>query len=428
MTREHSRIPSGFPLVVAALGASLLGAGAAAQTTGWTAVSAGEGHTCAFSAGGPAYCWGTGVLGDGRVRRRAAPAPVSGNIRFRSLSTSAQHTCGVDADGVAYCWGLNVEGELGSRTGDTCKLAGIKFSCSKTPVRVTGGHKFLMISAGARHTCGVGADGQAYCWGANDFGQLGTAAPATCRHPMVGIAYSCADTPMPVAGGHRFSMVGAGLRHTCGLTTTGTVLCWGRNDRGQLGTAAPMELCGELGQRAGDPCSREPVAITGTGRFVAVAVGSNHNCAVTGTGAVSCWGWNHAGQLGNGTQTDAATGSPVPTTIAGWEFSHVTAGAFHTCGVSREGAAYCWGNNDGYHHVRGSDAGQLGTDDRRFSLPAPVAVSGSLRFKTLSAGAAHTCGVTVDGSLYCWGANDRGQLGAGSRDGTSAPVLVGKSP
>ena len=147
------------------------------------------------------------------------PAAVAGGLTFTTVSAGDNHTCGLTATGAAYCWGQNTYGQLGigSTTGpQQCSVSGGLVSCSTTPVPVTGGGAFASLSAGGNHTCALTQSGTAYCWGANAYGQLG-------------IGSTTMDSPLPTAvtGGLRFVAISAGENHTCGLTESGAAYCWG---------------------------------------------------------------------------------------------------------------------------------------------------------------------------------------------------------
>lgn len=185
-----------------------------------------------------------------------------------------------------------------------------------------------------------------------------------------------------------FASVNGGYVHTCGVSTSRAAYCWGDNVFGQLGDGTTSS-----------PWYRpSPAPVAGGLRFTTLSAGVWHTCGITTGGAAYCWGDNFFGQLGDGTTAGHTT--PVPV-AGGLRFAAVTAGSFHTCGVTTSGAAYCWGDNQN---------GQLGdgTTDRR-AMPAPVV--GGFRFSTISAGHGHTCGVIVGGAAVCWGDNSSGQLG-----------------
>ena len=163
-----------------------------------------------------------------------------------------------------------------------------------------------------------------------------------------------------------------------------------------------------------------PFAVTLT--FAAVTASGLHTCGLTiVTGAAYCWGANGSGQLGDGTMTNRS--SPVLVQApAGVSFAAVTGGDLHTCGLATglSAAAYCWGGNG---------SGQLG-DGTMTSRSSPVLVQApaGVSFAAVTAGAAHTCGVTAAGTAYCWGDNGFGQLGDGTTTSQSSPVLVQAPP
>ncbi|MFA5566515.1 MAG: hypothetical protein WDA77_11415, partial [Acidimicrobiia bacterium] len=132
----------------------------------WAQTSAGGGHTCGLTTDGDTYCWGNGgigPLGNGNTNNQNTPVKVSGNHSFVSITAGYLHTCALIAAGDVYCWGWNNHGQLGNGN-TTNQLA---------PVKVVGNHSFVSITAGYLHTCGVTAEGDAYCWGYNAQGQLG---------------------------------------------------------------------------------------------------------------------------------------------------------------------------------------------------------------------------------------------------------------
>src|SRR5207244_347176 len=142
-------------------------------------------------------------------------------VTFATVQAGAYHSCGLAANGAAYCWG---NGTYGQR-GDGTKASGL------APVAVGGGPTLSAISVGAIHTCGLTAAGAAYCWGNNSAGQLGIG-PLS---PNVCSAEPCSTSPVAVSGGLTFTALSVGYWHACGLTSSGAAYCWGDNDGGQLG-------------------------------------------------------------------------------------------------------------------------------------------------------------------------------------------------
>ena len=226
-------VPGGFtfaqingPCGVTTSGAAYCGISASTAPTlvpgglTFAAVTVGGAQTCGVTTKGVAYCWGengSGQLGDGTTTNRLVPTPVAGALEFATLSAGWAWTCGITTTGVAYCWGGSAYGALGDGS-TTNRLV---------PTPVAGGLTFATISAGDGHTCGVTLNGEAYCWGFNAYGQLGD---GTTTNQIV---------PTRVTGGP-FAMVSAGptvpfFGHTCGVTTSGEVYCWGDNFAGELG-------------------------------------------------------------------------------------------------------------------------------------------------------------------------------------------------
>ena len=361
-------------------------------TVTFSSVTAGWVHACGLTTNGAGFCWGgnhEGALGDGSTDSSLFPVAVTGGLTFSTLSAGQDHTCGLTANGTAYCWGFNGQGQLGDgtqtdRTSPVAVLGGLTFSALTTG----GPHVF---APGGAHTCGLTANGAAYCWGFNGQGQLGDNTQ-TDR-----------TSPVAVVGGMTFSALTAGGSHTCGLTTSGATFCWGYNEQGELGDGTQSNRT-------------SPVAVLGGLTFANVSARGLHTCGVTTGGAAHCWGYGGYGGLGDGTTTLAQT-SPVAV-LGGHAFATVSVGGSYTCGVTTGGAAYCWGWNL---------YGQVG-DGTMTDRTSPVPIAGGLTFTTMSAGYAATCGLTSGGVAYCWGGNWTGQLGNASTIDSSVPVRVAGQP
>jgi alpha-tubulin suppressor-like RCC1 family protein len=306
-------------------------------------------------------------------------------LEFYQVSGGYESTCGVTTDNRAYCWGYNGQGQLGDGT-TTHRFA---------PVAVSGGLRFRQISAGFAASCGVTTDFRAYCWGSNDRGELGD---GTTTGRL---------TPVPVAGGHQFRQVETNLEHTCGVSyPDNRVYCWGWNADGQLGngTRTGPEACYY------GPCSTKPFPVTSTLTFRQVTTGWYHSCGVTTDNRAFCWGLNKYGQLGDST---AQFRRVKPSRVAGSHpFRQVDAGAVHTCAVTTDYQAFCWGNGN---------SGQVGNGKTYLSF-WPKAVAGGLSFRRVTAGVSHTCGETTLNRGYCWGSG--GRLGDGTETTRLKPVAV----
>ncbi len=301
------------------------------------------------------------------------------------IAAGAFHNCALATNGSVRCWGDNSSGELG--VGTTEKRV--------SPVPVSGlGNGMQALAAKGASTCALTAGGAVRCWGDNSHGQLGDG--TTSRRL----------TPVTVSGlGNGVQAIAAGNSHTCALTTTGAVLCWGDNSHGQLGD-------GTTTQRL------TPVPATGLGSGIhEIAAGGDHACALSTAGAVSCWGDNIAGQLGDGTTTQRHTPVPVPGVGSGVQ--EITLGYYHTCALSTAGAVSCWG----YDGVGALGDGSTGDANHNRLTPVPV-VGLSSGVHEIAAGYEHTCAVTTAGAMQCWGWNISGQLGDGTSTQRLTPVPV----
>ncbi len=246
------------------------------------------------------------------------------------------------------------------------------------------------VAAGASHTCGITQSGAVACWGGNASGQLGDAS-----------AGRQVARPVLVSQTSGFSSLAAGIDYTCGLTAAGTAICWGLNARGQMGIG-----------RTGAPAA--PSAVVGNHSFVSLSAGARHVCGLRADGIAWCWGDNNSGQLGIGN----ARGTHTPQQVTGGtKFKVLAAGMDHTCGLATDGRVFCWG--DAFSGRRGRGA--------RESQPEPVAADTNLRFTALAAGDKHACALTQVGKAFCWGANVAGELGDGSKDERDQPVPVAGS-
>jgi alpha-tubulin suppressor-like RCC1 family protein len=307
-------------------------------------------------------------------------------VSFASIAAGWSHTCGLSAAGGAYCWGDNSVGQLGD--GTTIKRL------TPTPA-IMAALSLVSLSADGSTNCGPTLTGTAYCWGDNARGQLGD---GTTTNQWTPVAVSAPP-------GVTFASVETGSSHTCGLTATGAAYCWGDNSEGQLGDGTTTS-------------SLTPTAVTMPGgvTFSSLAVSFFHTCGLTAAGAAYCWGYNGAGEIGDGTTTDRWTPTPVTGGVA---FSSLTTVYLHICGLTAAGTAYCWGDN------RYGQVGDGTTDAGRWT-PTAVAPPAGVSFARLVAGSFHTCGITPAGTTYCWGANTYGQIGDGTETDRWSPTAVGQ--
>lgn len=359
-------------------------------SSGVSDISAGYNHSCALISNGTLKCWGsnaTGQLGDGTLIRHYAPADVLGlSTSIAEIDTGSDHSCAITTGGTVKCWGSNNYGQIGDG-GITSLIA--TPTDNPSMAGSTGS-----ISAGSSHTCTVTLSGGVKCWGDNSNGQLGDNTTAIKYTPVDVIGLSSGVIEVQAGGGY-----------TCALTSTGGVKCWGYNFYGQLGNNSITQ-------------SPVPVDVFGlSSGVIHVVTGGNHTCALTATGGVKCWGYNANGQLGN----NSTANSSIPVDVAGLSSGvlEISAGFEHTCAVTSAGGAKCWGFNVD---------GQLGDNSISRRL-TPVNVSGlSSGVVEVKAGGtnggSHTCALTSTGGVKCWGLNLYGQLGDNSTSDSLVPVDV----
>jgi len=335
-------------------------------TVNFVALSGGGGAYCGLSENGRAFCWGL-ATGNAILPTSTFPVPVDGGLRFSdidvgnwvdmcgvstagavycwntsgperfdseesftSISLGGSHACAVNIHGEIYCWGSNWAGQLGD--GTTAE--------SVTPTRVTAGDAvFVEVSAARDHTCALEDTGVAYCWGDNNYGQLGTGTDQP----------GSSAVPVQAAPGHLFKRIVVGYHdYTCGITLNDDLLCWAHNDLAQLGR-------GFRSREEFQPAS--PSGLT-TAKGAHGYVG--HTCAVALDGSGHCWGvYASNGQLGDG----RSTASMVPVRVLGdLEFQTIQTASGSSCGLTTGGQVYCWGWNLG-----------VGPDDSNSAEPVLLA-------------------------------------------------------
>ena len=389
---------------------------------GVSAIAAGRAHTCAVTAAGGIKCWGfnqSGQLGNG-VQSASDPNPVPLDVLGdpgtpppvgSHVAIGFGHSCALlAATGGVKCWGNNLLGQLGD--GQAC---GAVCTTAVDVQSLTG--SVSAISSGGNHTCALMQTGEVKCWGLNHFGQLGAETAEVCGI----ISFSCSTTPVDVMGLESAAVaIAAGLEHSCAVTESGGVACWGKNHVGKLGdgttvdSGSAVRVCQNY-----DNLSQQCTELLSDA--IAVVAGAAHTCALVRAGSpalgngVTCWGRNTFGQLGDGTPTDRTT--PVGVLGLPSGVSAISATSNHTCIISLAGAVRCWGNNF---------VGQLG-DGQGCGLfcTAPTEPAGlDTGVVAIAAGDGHTCAILSEGDATCWGQNEFGQLGDGRSCGQVCTSLV----
>ena len=350
-------------------------------------IAAGSNHSCTLN-DGKVLCWGSnlhGQLGNGEsgaTAHSSVPVEAEGITDAVAVGTGMEHSCAVHATGEVSCWGDDSSGELGNgETTDSVPL----------PVKVIGLDDAIDVTAGHWHTCALHYTGAVSCWGSNHDGQLG--------NDDMGVDSA---VPVSVSGISDAVSVSANGEHSCAVHGTGEVSCWGDNWRGELGN-------GESGPGAE---SAVPVKVSGISDALEVASGLDHTCALHSTGAVSCWGNNEYGQVGNGRDyiTEVLNDSFItgPDEVVSLDGAiAITAGSASSCALRETGEISCWGANG---------SGQLGSREAVFLNPSPVSVSDIDDAIGVAAGAGHTCALREGGAVSCFGANIWGELGDGQDD------------
>lgn len=389
-------------------------------------VTTGDDHTCA-SFDGQVKCWGSNAysqLANGDIVQRMIPVTAHQlSNTVASISAGSLHTCAVTSNGAAYCWGKNTNGQLGG---------GGQTDSSGTPMAVSGiSGGVSSIAAGSGYSCVV-VNGGVKCWGANNSGGLGDGTYTTRLTPVDATGLTSGVTKVVVGWDG----------HTCALTTSGGVKCWGNNANGQAGTGdfynTPVDVSGVtseiadvaagnfqtcvLTQSGGVKCwglivydggsqqNNTPTQVSGLESGVkAIAAGFSFACAITNTNGVKCWGNNTYGQLGNGSTTPSLT--PVNVSGLSSDVKAISLGANHACAITNTNGVKCWG--------KGANLGNGSYTNNS----TPVNVSGlTSGVQAISAGSTHTCAILLNGLVKCWGFDGYGQLAIGTNPINPVPV------
>jgi alpha-tubulin suppressor-like RCC1 family protein len=346
-------------------------------------VSVGGHHACVLT--DITWCWGgneLGIVGDGTLDAAPLPTVSTFGTGVDRVEAGGTFTCGSIFAVGTVCWGGSWAGQMGSQSSGPITQQCLNVynplypsygtaqqsdsTCVPTlgdPLQTSDGLWLTAsteMSLGAMHGCAVaepdltGPPGETgtngYCWGLNDYGQLGVGGSFDVCNPLFGVP--CLDEAAGIHGAHTWTRISAGNKHTCGIDNDSTAWCWGRNATGQLG-ATSGEVCTQYKSGLPDvPCSRSPVQVSGGLKFADITVGGlpsiwfgedadGFTCGLIETGEAYCWGNNVGGQLGNGTKTN----STVPVAVAGGLlFSQIDAGYQAVCGITKgDGAIYCWG-------------------------------------------------------------------------------------
>ena len=232
----------------------------------------------------------------------------------------------------------------------------------------------VSVALGGQHSCALLSNGRVMCWGRNNYGQLGDE------------SVDDRTTPVEVSGLTKVKSIALGNDHSCALLRNGKVMCWGYNNMGKLGDGTTSARI-------------FPVEVLGMSNAKSIAVGASHSCALLTDGKVMCWGSNYYSTLGTKWLIKTDKGdkhfhwSTSPVEVSGLtNVKSIALGGSHSCALMTDGKVMCWGNNGN---------GQLG--NRGSYSETPLEVSGLTNAKSIALGASHSCALLTDGKVMCWG-------------------------
>jgi alpha-tubulin suppressor-like RCC1 family protein len=351
----------------------------------WSQVTTGESYTCATRTNGTLWCWGlntNGQLGIGNASQQTSPVQVGTATNWKAVDAAYDHTCATRTDGTLFCWGINTNGQVG---------IGSLVSPQLSPVQVGTNSTWNNVTTGGVHSCATRTNGTLFCWGSNASGEIG-----------IGSVVSPQTSPIQVGTGTSWNTVSAGFSMTCATRTNGTLFCWGSNASGEIGIGSVVSP------------QTSPVQLGTATNWSAASSGRDHACATRSNGTLFCWGNGLSGQLAIGNWTVSPSAVQVGTHL---EWATIAAAHYHTCALRTDGTLWCWGRNA---------TGSIGIGNVVSPQPAPVQVGTDNTWKSITAGDTQTCATRTDGSLRCWGSNGVGQLGIGNLiTPQTSPIQVG---
>lgn len=353
-----------------------------------TRIDAGDNSVCAVDSEGKGYCWGLnngGQIGAGsndlEFTSPTELIDIPGGIK--QIDIGYLHACAVSNSGLVYCWGGNQYGQLGNEEPTT-----------KLPVVVSGLSNAVVVSANGLVSCALIGDGTVKCWGDNEKGMLGN---GTIGNGSVN--YSAIPVDVAISN---VTDISVGQYHVCALIDDGTVKCWGGNQHKQVVDSV-------------DEIITTPIAVAGINNAVTISCGNLHSCVVLESGKINCWGdSNNYAVLGNPLLTHIVT--PIEPLLFR-SAKTVSVGVLNTCATLLGGEAVCWGGNNEY--------GQVGAGWTSVIQKYPVDVRNLISgVEYVAAGNTFSCAILTGRSVKCWGSSSYGQLGQGDKNPSLYPLGV----
>ncbi|VAW90912.1 BNR repeat domain protein [hydrothermal vent metagenome] len=451
----------------------------------WIAVVSGRAHDCAVNQSlntenkkqSSVRCWGRnlfGQLGNGTINLTTVPNKVINNKAitddpniWAQLETGNHHSCAIKTDGTLWCWGLNSEGQLGNKNtssnltlnqearlfSDWSQVSSYgRHNCALRPNATNTGNSlwcwgdnrngqlggefstpatgatplniaiptlidstvtnWKQLSVGSEFSCALKTDDTYWCWGNNAYGKLATQ-PADINLPFRDEQRQAIQVNLANPTNTAWASVSAGRNSQCGITKIDNALyCWGDNNYEQLGSKSAAQA-GSTELYSAKPLQVNPAGITNSS-WSSVSMGRRHACAIDTNQLLWCWGDTSNGAIGEETVYDPLATQIVTTppiqintkedsnagVTSKWQLISVHNNM--SCALKSDNSLWCWGANNN---------GEIGNGNKVLS-PVPVNVdSGLVNWQTVAASDNHTCALKSDNSLWCWGDNGDGELG-----------------
>ncbi|MBL90396.1 MAG: hypothetical protein CMH56_01100 [Myxococcales bacterium] len=338
-------------------------------------------------------CWGYhGILGQGPdvTTDSNVPLVIPNFTDVKYLAAGSYHMCASKIDNTLWCWGINNYGELGNGSNITDYTPQL-VSVIEDPVE--------MFTAGRNFTCAVtradetDAEQKVYCWGQGDWGQLGNG------------SFDNSTTAEQVTGlpeGVSLISIEAGEYHVCAMLESNQVYCWGWNGHNQC-------LVSDNTQNQATPV--EVYEEDDNNPMQQLALGMHHSCVIEKDDKVKCWGGNGYGQVDADSNVAQYAQIMSPAGLEDDPVLGIASGSYHSCAIMMDRTISCWGHNSS----GACGSGEANVQEKQSLMPI-VAPANDTQWYRVYGGSSHTCAADSEHQVFCWGSNGYGQLGAGSTE------------